>query len=105
MLTYNSLWMQKSIVLLLCRHIVRGLPFPEQIIKVYWALLFATLTAVEVTCFTDCSPVSLYWQVVPEPGKTSILFSSLLLRTSKAHVEVLQDHVLNHKRSSSRWWQ
>lgn len=60
--------MQKSIVLLMCRHIVRGLPFPEQIIKMYWFLLFATWITVEVTCFTDCSPVHLYWQVVPNPG-------------------------------------
>ncbi|KAE8352265.1 hypothetical protein BDV28DRAFT_4813 [Aspergillus coremiiformis] len=66
---YNIyLWLQKSVVLLLCQRILCGLRWPERIIKVCWAFLVASFVAVQVTTFTDCSPLRLYWQVMPPPG-------------------------------------
>ncbi|KAH8692300.1 hypothetical protein BGW36DRAFT_419578 [Talaromyces proteolyticus] len=66
---YNTyLWIQKSVVLLLCQRILTGLPTPERIITGYWGVLFASMVAVQVTTWTDCSPVHLYWQVLPDPG-------------------------------------
>jgi hypothetical protein len=37
--------------------------------KAYWFVIPATLIPVQATCFSECHPVSLYWQVVPDPGK------------------------------------
>ncbi|KAB8067219.1 hypothetical protein BDV29DRAFT_163604 [Aspergillus leporis] len=69
-LVYNVyLWLQKAVILLLCQRILSGLPWPERIIKACWGFLFASFAAVQTTTFVDCSPLHLYWQVVPDPGK------------------------------------
>ncbi|KAL6236041.1 hypothetical protein BDW75DRAFT_124454 [Aspergillus navahoensis] len=66
---YNTyLWIQKSNVLLLCERVLTGLPEPEMIVKVYWAVLLGSLAAVMGTTFGECRPAHLYWQVVPDPG-------------------------------------
>ncbi|KAL4918101.1 hypothetical protein BDW62DRAFT_217728 [Aspergillus aurantiobrunneus] len=66
---YNTyLWIQKSVVLLLCGRVLTGLPEPEMIVKVYWVVLFGSLVAVQGTTFGECRPSQLYWQVVPDPG-------------------------------------
>ncbi|KAL4967393.1 uncharacterized protein BDV14DRAFT_198123 [Aspergillus stella-maris] len=66
---YNTyLWIQKSVVLLLCERVLTGLPEPEMIVKVYWFVLFGTIVAVQGTTFGECRPSHLYWQVVPDPG-------------------------------------
>ncbi|EED17950.1 conserved hypothetical protein [Talaromyces stipitatus ATCC 10500] len=66
---YNTyLWIQKAVVLLLCERILAGLPWPERIVKFYWAVLFGSLVAVQVTTFAECKPFRLYWQVMPDPG-------------------------------------
>ncbi|KAF7593187.1 hypothetical protein BBP40_011817 [Aspergillus hancockii] len=68
-LTYNVyLWLQKAIVLLLCQRILSGLPWPERIIKACWGFLFLSFAAVQITTFVDCSPLRLYWQVLPDPA-------------------------------------
>lgn len=70
----HSIWIQKSVVLLLYHRLLAGLPWPERIIKVYWFLIIATLVPVQVSCFTECHPLSLYWQVLPNPGMDTSLF-------------------------------
>jgi hypothetical protein len=69
MLTDCSIWMQKSVVLLLYNQIFSRLPFAALVIKTYWATLLATYLAVQGASFVDCRPVWLYWQVVPDPGE------------------------------------
>jgi hypothetical protein len=64
-----SLWLQKSIVLLLYRRILFGLPWTDLVMNVYWGILAATYVVIQVVTFTDCRPLHLYWQVVPDPGK------------------------------------
>lgn len=34
-------------------------------------VFFATYVATQVTTFSECKPFHLYWQVVPDPGKTA----------------------------------
>ena len=65
---FRSIWIQKSVVLLLYHRLLAGLPWPERIMKVYWVILFVTMIPVQVSCFTECHPLHLYWQVVPDPG-------------------------------------
>ncbi|KAE8149814.1 hypothetical protein BDV25DRAFT_122282 [Aspergillus avenaceus] len=66
---YNIyLWLQKTIVLLICQRIFAGLLWPERVIKACWIILFASFVAVQATTFVDCQPISLYWQVQPAPG-------------------------------------
>ncbi|KAI9375846.1 hypothetical protein BJX61DRAFT_62522 [Aspergillus egyptiacus] len=66
---YNTyLWIQKSVVLLLCERVLTGLPKPEMIVKVYWFILLGSLVAVQGTTFGECIPSRLYWQVLPDPG-------------------------------------
>ncbi|KAB8263034.1 hypothetical protein BDV32DRAFT_146825 [Aspergillus pseudonomiae] len=68
-LVYNVyLWLQKAVVLLLCQRILSGLPWPERMVRACWALLVASFAAVQITTFTDCRPLYLYWQVMPDPG-------------------------------------
>jgi hypothetical protein len=45
--------------------------------RVYWVILFATLVPVQVSCFTECHPFHLYWQVVPDPGTDDGLLSPM----------------------------
>jgi hypothetical protein len=66
----SSLWIQKSVVLLLYKQMLSGLPRPALIINACWIVLFGTYVAVLVTCFSECRPLRLYWQVQPDPGKS-----------------------------------
>lgn len=34
----------------------------------YLAVFFATYAAIQISTFTECKPIELYWQVVPDPG-------------------------------------
>jgi len=66
-----SLWLQKSIVLLLYRRILFGLPWTDLVMNVYWGILAATYVVIQVVTFTNCRVLYLYWQVMLNPGKKS----------------------------------
>jgi hypothetical protein len=69
-LTLNdSIWIQKSVVLLLYKRMLNGLRWPSQIMNIYWITLGVTYVVVEICTFVDCYPLYLYWQVVPDPGR------------------------------------
>ncbi|KAE9366783.1 hypothetical protein N431DRAFT_495177 [Stipitochalara longipes BDJ] len=77
---YNTyLWIQKGIVLLLYRRILFGLPWTDKVINAYWGILGATYVVIQVVTFTDCRPVYLYWQVVPDPGTCSEALGQLII--------------------------
>lgn len=63
-----SIWIQKSVVLLLYDQIFSGLPLAPLVIKIFWATLLTTYLAVQGVSFVDCRPIQLYWQVIPDPG-------------------------------------
>jgi hypothetical protein len=70
----SSLWLQKAVVMILYQRILSGFKYANIIMKVYWVILGASYIVIQVVTFTDCRPLKLYWQVVPDPGK----FISLL---------------------------
>ncbi len=63
-----SIWIQKSVVLLLYDQIFSCLPLAALVIKICWVTLLATYLSVQGVSFVDCRPVQLYWQVIPDPG-------------------------------------
>lgn len=67
---YNTyIWIQKSVVLLLYRRMLEGLPQPRRIMNFYWGFLAITYVVVQAVTFVECHPFYLYWQVMPSPGK------------------------------------
>lgn len=38
-------------------------------LSIYWAVLGVTFVGCIISCFTECQPFQLYWQVVPNPGE------------------------------------
>jgi hypothetical protein len=75
-----SLWIQKSVVLLLYRQILDKLPWPHYIMKVYWVVLCATYLGAQSVTFVECHPFHRYWQVVPDPGTELSAYNFLYLR-------------------------
>lgn len=43
----------------------------HRFLHIYWAILGVTFLGAIISCFTECHPFQLYWQVVPDPGKTT----------------------------------
>ncbi|KAF4634785.1 hypothetical protein G7Y89_g3313 [Cudoniella acicularis] len=77
---YNTyLWLQKSVVLVLYQRILSGVHHHKIIMKIYWAILGVTYIIVQIAVFTDCRPIYLYWQVVPDPGTCSQAIGELVI--------------------------
>ncbi|KAH6672397.1 hypothetical protein B0J14DRAFT_655281 [Halenospora varia] len=77
---YNTyLWVQKSVVLALYQRILSDVYHTKIIIKAYWAILAVTYVVIQVAVFTDCRPIHLYWQVVPDPGTCSQALGELVI--------------------------
>ena len=55
--------------MVLYKRILFGLPWTDIVMNIYWAILAATYIVIQVVTFTDCRPLNLYWQVVPDPGR------------------------------------
>ncbi|KAL8364948.1 hypothetical protein RB595_003981 [Gaeumannomyces hyphopodioides] len=67
---FNSyLWLQKLVLLDFYRRLIKNLWYERMCIWTYLAVLLATYAAVQATAFSECRPLRLYWQVVPDPGE------------------------------------
>ncbi|KLU80904.1 hypothetical protein MAPG_00001, partial [Magnaporthiopsis poae ATCC 64411] len=67
---YNSyLWLQKLVLLDVYRRLIKNLWYERMCIWTYLAVFFATYVAVQVSTFSECNPIELYWQVMPDPGE------------------------------------
>lgn len=71
MLTLDSLWLQKLVLLDITRQLIKGLHWEYPVIRTFLAIFGATYVAVQVVTFTECDPFHLYWQVLPDPGLSS----------------------------------
>jgi hypothetical protein len=79
-LFYNTyIWLQKCVVMILYKRMLAGLPWADKCMKLYWAILAATYVVIQVVTFTDCRPLHLYWQVVPNPGTCSQALGQLII--------------------------
>ncbi|KAH7394025.1 hypothetical protein DE146DRAFT_115018 [Phaeosphaeria sp. MPI-PUGE-AT-0046c] len=66
------LWSAKMAVLDLLAYLVMRLPFERKVLYTFWAILLTTFVASIVTTFSSCSPISLHWQIEPNPGNCVI---------------------------------
>lgn len=57
----------------------KALIWMDVTMKIYWAILFVTYVVAQVVNFTDCRPLQLYWQVVPDPGVCTEALNQLLI--------------------------
>lgn len=52
----------------LYRRLHQGLPWEKTILWSFSLVFLGTYVACQVTTFTECRPVRLYWQLLPDPG-------------------------------------
>jgi len=61
--------------MILYQRILCGLHQTSVVVKIYWGILAASYVVIQVVTFTDCRPIYLYWQVLPDPGKLILLYT------------------------------
>ncbi|KAG4438043.1 hypothetical protein IFR05_006457 [Cadophora sp. M221] len=65
------LWIQKTVLLMFYRHLVRDMPWGKPTMMAFGAVFAVTFSASIISTFVECRPFHLYWQVVPDPGNCS----------------------------------
>ncbi|KAH7379948.1 hypothetical protein BKA64DRAFT_736545 [Cadophora sp. MPI-SDFR-AT-0126] len=65
------LWIQKTVLLMFYRHLVRDMPWGKPTMMAYGIIFAVTFVASIISTFVECRPFHLYWQVVPDPGNCS----------------------------------
>jgi hypothetical protein len=80
----NRLWSAKMAVLDLLASLIMRLPFERRLLYSFWTILFVTFVASIITTFSSCTPISLHWQVDPDPGDW--YKSSCLLKIVEANM-------------------
>lgn len=55
-------------VLDLLARLIMKLPYERKLLYAFWAILFLTYVASIATVFLGCRPISLHWQINPDPG-------------------------------------
>ncbi|KAI0975936.1 hypothetical protein F4678DRAFT_469705 [Xylaria arbuscula] len=75
------LWLQICILLIFYSRITRGVNWVAKIVKITWVLVAATFIAIILVTFLECRPISLYWQVTPDPGQCVHAYGQLLAQT------------------------
>lgn len=73
-----SLWVQKMVLLDIYRRLLLGLRYERHIMIFFITLISVTWVVVIIVIFVECHPVHLYWQVVPDPGKSPPFHSSYI---------------------------
>jgi hypothetical protein len=53
------------------RHLIHLLPWERITMMAFLAVFAVSYVVVQVVTFTECRPLHLYWQVVPNPGNCS----------------------------------
>lgn len=75
------LWTQKFVLLEFYRKLVKDMPWATVTLICYLVVFIVTFCLSIIFTFVECHPFSLYWRVIPDPGKT--LFSYRKLRLLK----------------------
>ncbi|KAI1359390.1 hypothetical protein F5Y08DRAFT_80690 [Xylaria arbuscula] len=75
------IWLQICILLIFYSRITRGVNWVAKVVKVTWALVGATFIAIILVTFLECRPISLYWQVSPDPGQCVHAYGQLIIQT------------------------
>ncbi|KAI1744776.1 hypothetical protein F4680DRAFT_235126 [Xylaria scruposa] len=62
------IWLQVSILLLFYTRITYGVGWVAWVVKITWAAVAVTYVGNILITFLECRPISLYWQINPDPG-------------------------------------
>lgn len=62
-------WLQICIVLLWYASLIQFIKWVDILIKICWTCLPLTYGIVILVTFLECQPLSLYWQIEPDPGQ------------------------------------
>ncbi|KAI0858870.1 hypothetical protein F4860DRAFT_505130 [Xylaria cubensis] len=62
------IWLQVSILLLFYTRITYGVGWVARVVKITWAAVAVTYIGNILITFLECRPISLYWQINPDPG-------------------------------------
>jgi hypothetical protein len=81
-LPVSSLWLQKLVLLDTYRRLHTHLRWEKLIMIAYIGIFAATYVTVQIVTFTECDPFNHYWQVLPDPGMSS-LFSLVSIHPNK----------------------
>ena len=53
----------------LYKRMLSSVRWADVTMKFNWVILAATYMVIQVVTVTECHPIHLYWQVVPDPGR------------------------------------
>ncbi|KAI1658614.1 hypothetical protein F4813DRAFT_395532 [Daldinia decipiens] len=74
-----ALWFQICLLLLFYSRITSGIAWADRLTKTAWVTVVVTFIAILLATFLECRPISLYWQINPDPGHSNIFVDLLLL--------------------------
>lgn len=74
-----SLWTQKFVLLEFYKKLVKDMPWAKPTLICYLVIFIITFCLSIIFTFVECHPFSLYWVVIPDPGKTLFLISKTML--------------------------
>ncbi|KAI1750553.1 hypothetical protein F4782DRAFT_532455 [Xylaria castorea] len=75
------LWLQVAILLLFYTRITYGVGWVAWVVKITWATVAVTFIGNILLTFLECRPISLYWQITPDPGYCVQANAQLLSQT------------------------
>lgn len=75
-----ALWLQICLLLLFYSRITSGITWADRLTKTAWVTVCLTFIAVVLATFLECRPISLYWQVDPDPGHCVRAYAQLLIQ-------------------------
>ncbi|KAI0427535.1 hypothetical protein F5Y09DRAFT_344568 [Xylaria sp. FL1042] len=75
------IWLQICILLIFYSRITRGVNWVATIVKITWATVAATFLAIMLVTFLECRPISLYWQITPDPGQCVQAYGQLFTQS------------------------
>ncbi|KAI8950122.1 hypothetical protein F4801DRAFT_362681 [Xylaria longipes] len=77
-LTTTILWLQICILLLFYKRITYGVNWVARLVKITWGAVAVTFVIITLLTFLECRPISLYWQITPDPGQCVQAYGQLL---------------------------
>ncbi|KAI0850676.1 hypothetical protein F5Y00DRAFT_231804 [Daldinia vernicosa] len=75
-----GLWLQICLLLLFYSRITSGITWADRLTKTAWVTAVLTFIAIVLATFLECRPISLYWQINPNPGHCVRAYVQLLMQ-------------------------
>ncbi|OTA98165.1 hypothetical protein M426DRAFT_43116, partial [Hypoxylon sp. CI-4A] len=76
----SALWLQICVLLLFYSRITSGITWADRLTKTAWVAVCLTYIAIVPATFLECRPISLYWQISPDPGHCVRAYVQLLIQ-------------------------